>query len=56
MDTGQLVFFAPKPDQEMEEQRVREVQRINSQVKNQNQQPGKKNQQPGKKNQQQGKK
>ena len=33
MSTGQLVLFAPKPDQEMEGQRVREVQRINSQVK-----------------------
>merc|ERR1712227_423310 len=30
---GQLVLFAPKPAQEMkEEQRVREVQRINSQA------------------------
>ena len=29
---GQLVLFAPKPLQKMEEQRVREVQRINSQV------------------------
>ena len=33
MLTGQLVLFAPKPVQKMEEeQRVREVQRINSQV------------------------